>query len=268
MESVDASYYEPHTHYLSGLAYNLMVHTGIDGASTLAPFLDSVLYERPDDFPETSLLYQYCYWVIDQYFMESVEKYTQRLSEEIQKKEISDIAWKAAVKSCHESLKKNDCDELTYFWMEHRIGENNNKCIYFVDWLIEKESLPVYLDDAWSEYCEEILFDSDAFYNWQEKAARDMESVLMISRSSRKSLNGYLAEFNEYEMGRLTLPQWVQRHVYFRDYGCCGICGKDITDEVDWRTEGSDYYSYLTAPEDGGINDITNIQMQCRVCSE
>ncbi len=64
---------------------------------------------------------------------------------------------------------------------------------------------------------------------------------------------------------RVTIPCWVQRAVYFRDRGMCAICAADLSGVLAIGSEEN--YDHIVPLAAGGLNDVTNIQLLCRVCN-
>ncbi|WP_053914713.1 HNH endonuclease signature motif containing protein [Streptomyces sp. SCSIO 75703] len=64
---------------------------------------------------------------------------------------------------------------------------------------------------------------------------------------------------------RAKMPKWVQRAVYFRDRGMCAKCGRDLTGLV--NRFSSENFDHMIPLAQGGLNDVTNLQLLCSYCN-
>jgi HNH endonuclease len=64
---------------------------------------------------------------------------------------------------------------------------------------------------------------------------------------------------------RVTPPKWVKRAVFFRDRGRCVACRADLSGTLSTMSE--EEYDHIVPLADGGLNDVTNIQLLCRTCN-
>lgn len=64
---------------------------------------------------------------------------------------------------------------------------------------------------------------------------------------------------------RGSIPEWVKKAVYHRDRGCCTNCNTDLTGLITISNE--DHFDHIVPLAEGGINDITNIQLLCATCN-
>jgi hypothetical protein len=64
---------------------------------------------------------------------------------------------------------------------------------------------------------------------------------------------------------RATMPAWVQRAIFFRDRGLCVLCRCDLSGVL---SVGSiENYDHIVPLAQGGLNDVTNIQLLCQRCN-
>ncbi len=64
---------------------------------------------------------------------------------------------------------------------------------------------------------------------------------------------------------RVPIPNWVQRAVFYRDRGMCVLCHQDLSGLISiWCEEN---YDHIVPLAEGGLNDVTNIQLLCRACN-
>jgi 5-methylcytosine-specific restriction endonuclease McrA len=64
---------------------------------------------------------------------------------------------------------------------------------------------------------------------------------------------------------RVHIPEWVRRAVFFRDRGMCACCNTDLSGLVTTHTEK--HFDHIIPLAEGGVNDVTNIQLLCGVCN-
>ncbi|MEV1168142.1 HNH endonuclease signature motif containing protein [Nonomuraea sp. NPDC049784] len=64
---------------------------------------------------------------------------------------------------------------------------------------------------------------------------------------------------------RVRIPKWVKRAVFFREHGKCAICGKDLSGLLDALPQ--EQFDHVVPLADGGLNDVTNIQLLCQKCN-
>lgn len=64
---------------------------------------------------------------------------------------------------------------------------------------------------------------------------------------------------------RVRIPEWAKRTIKFRDHGYCVQCHKDISE---FRRNISDIHiDHIVPLAEGGLNDISNLQLLCEHCN-
>ena len=66
-------------------------------------------------------------------------------------------------------------------------------------------------------------------------------------------------------VARASIPTWARRAVYYRDRGKCVYCNKDLTGLV--AIQSYKHFDHIVPLAQGGINDVTNIQLLCAACN-
>lgn len=61
------------------------------------------------------------------------------------------------------------------------------------------------------------------------------------------------------------IPVWVKNAIYFRDRGKCCLCKKDLSGILSLSDELE--YDHIVPLKQGGMNDISNIQLLCKKCN-
>ncbi|MEQ9501423.1 MAG: HNH endonuclease signature motif containing protein [Deltaproteobacteria bacterium] len=64
---------------------------------------------------------------------------------------------------------------------------------------------------------------------------------------------------------RVSPPQWARRAVYFRERGRCAFCGVDLSGLS--SVYSSKHFDHIVPLAQGGINDVTNLQLLCGNCN-
>ncbi|GAB2727429.1 hypothetical protein GCM10027089_59070 [Nocardia thraciensis] len=64
---------------------------------------------------------------------------------------------------------------------------------------------------------------------------------------------------------RKKIPEWVQRAVFFRDQGHCTYCRRDLTGLM--HAMSGENYDHMVPLAEGGLNDVTNLQLLCNDCN-
>jgi hypothetical protein len=66
-------------------------------------------------------------------------------------------------------------------------------------------------------------------------------------------------------LSRAYIPEWARRAVYFRDRGMCASCNADLSGLV--SVESVEHFDHIIPLAQGGINDVTNLQLLCQNCN-
>jgi hypothetical protein len=163
---------------------------------------------------------------------------------------------------------------LLYHQIEHQS---------FKDWLSE-HSIPLTEaseDDAF-EYFQELRLEGPVeqlidrtvnevfFVMFGNRGAMALFNEMMASEMSDVTVKEEPSEFHERfkrdgVLHRAHIPSWVQNAVFFRDRGCCVLCGKNISGLVDIGSGKN--FDHIVPLGNGGLNDVTNIQLLCEHCN-
>ena len=258
MRNIEMSYYN--IYYYCNIADNFLTYCQnyIDWAPTGAQFTDSFFSEKPIDFSKYSALHSFCEFVVKQLVHEETYKKLEEIQSEYDRLEnISDrqerllIAFNFGGQSGN--VKKLEIDRLfDYFNIKHE---------YFFDYLLTNNFS--YIEDAYNEFVE---FDSDVD-DITLRLSREMFYILFQNRRFLLKFNLYLANSNTYCIERCTIPQWVKRAVIYRDRGRCIKCGMDLSSQFDVVDERGIHFDHIIPLHNGGINDVSNIQLLCQHCN-
>ncbi len=64
---------------------------------------------------------------------------------------------------------------------------------------------------------------------------------------------------------RVHVPDWCKTAVFHRDKGRCGYCGSDLT--LIFNIETKKHFDHIVPLAEGGLNDVSNIQLLCSKCN-
>jgi hypothetical protein len=153
----------------------------------------------------------------------------------------------------------------------------------FTEWLQDAgKSFDIADDDDIYEYYSELRLDGsfdslldravdEAFYvTFANRRLLLNFNVMMSRQIDDKELDEVPEECLSLFAGRgmlrrCPLPQWVKDAVFFRDRGRCVFCRCDLSGLI---TVGSDKnFDHVVPLAQGGLNDVTNIQLLCDVCN-
>ncbi len=121
-----------------------------------------------------------------------------------------------------------------------------------------------YLDVAaqYTEYLEE------RYYDVVESIKRKVLYLLFQNRTFLMKFNIFMSDVIPGKSERKNMPQWVKRAVFYRDNGKCVMCQKDLSGLIDVEEEYEKQFDHIVPLEEGGLNDIFNIQLMCSCCNQ
>jgi len=168
-------------------------------------------------------------------------------------------------------------EALTYYGIKHTP---------FQDWLKEhdKDFLQATDDDV-SDYYLDLRLEGE-FDSLLEKAVQEVFFVIFQNRQLLLLFNEMIArqvadvqlndltdlddEYKDYfaspgMLKRVNIPKWVKRAVHYRDRGLCTICHCDLSGTL--NISNREHYDHIVPLAQGGLNDVSNIQLLCQDCN-
>lgn len=140
--------------------------------------------------------------------------------------------------------------------------------------------------DACYEYFQDMRW-TQIYEDLMQRISDEVFYVMFTNRVALQGLHEYLAfyvkqcepEFFEEDhpdlircfsgsgkLKRTKIPKWARRAVFFRDRGICTKCKKDISGLLDrFNVEN---YDHMVPLANGGLNDVTNLQLLCESCNK
>jgi hypothetical protein len=122
------------------------------------------------------------------------------------------------------------------------------------------------LEDAFDDYLVQ-LWIGDKYEDVVDKIAEEMFYILFLNRDFLLYFNHYMSRTHGANFSRIHMPEWVKRAVFYRDRGRCVLCGKDLSGQLAISGEKEIHYDHMVPLEQGGMNDVTNIQLLCSSCN-
>lgn len=243
-------------YYYCGILNNVIEYQQEEFLTKLWEFSHVYLEKVPEKYNKESVLLLFCRWAVKSIMEEDMEEELAELKQLIE-----------------ESADKNEKALEKVFWnngvyfsfeveraIEHYYGKSNHFC----EWLLE-ETYDL-LEDAFDDYLVQ-LWIGDKYENVVDKIAEEMFYILFMNRDFLLYFNHYMSRTHEVNFSRIHMPEWVKRAVFYRDRGRCVLCGKDLSGQLAISGEREIHYDHMVSLEQGGMNDVTNIQLLCSSCN-
>lgn len=249
------------TYYFCSIAQYLMEESDLDFARTLAEFTDPISGQARIDFPKESYLHCFVGFIVERILFEQ-NKY---MAEEIEEA-INESGYNKVIFGEHKVFQRKCLgDNYRYTTFELAILHYHGTIEQMKQWVAKnvEENQFEYLDVAvkYTEYLE------DNYYDVIDNIKRDVLYLLFQNRTFLMHFNIFMSDVFEGKSTRKYLPQWVKRAVFYRDNGRCVMCQKDLSGLIDVEEDYEKQFDHIVPLEQGGLNDISNIQLMCRDCN-
>lgn len=206
-------------------------------------------------FRKYSLLHDYCEWVIRQNVWDEEVNIVDVIREE------------------HKHKASFGTDGA--LWIDRAINfycKPKEKCD-FLSWVETSSPKPIEqledyeVDDLRYDYLQELQLCSEEYDTCVRQLTQEMFYILFQNREFLYNFNSGLAAYNQSENKRISIPQWAQRAVFFRDHGYCVFCGQDLSGTLHITGDREIHYDHIIPLDAGGMNDISNLQLSCQKCN-
>lgn len=259
MRKLEMEYFN--TYYFCSLIQYLIEDAGIDYARTLAEFTDLIGGSVRIDFSKESYLHSFVEFVVERVLYEQNKYMASDIECAIDKDGFAKV-----IKEKHKVFYGNCLDEYKYTTFELAIIHYHGSVEKIRDWIADNISDDEFdcLDVAsrYTEYLEENYYDT------VESLKREVLYLLFQNRTFLMKFNIFMSDVIPGKSERKYLPQWVKRAVFYRDNGKCVICQKDLSGLIDVEEEYQKQFDHIVPLENGGMNDISNIQLMCSCCNQ
>lgn len=280
-------------YYYCNVVSNIIQYQTEKFLVNLSEFSHSYIESIPEKYQKESILVLFCQWAAGNIMEEDMYDDIKSLNQQIEKinsqgnKDLcnnTDIDTlhdffdlKDENKKYHGLLKKykqpkkqniiraiwSEGDEYTLqidralkFYFDHKPQ--------FTEWLLDSDE--ELMEDSLYEYLGELKL-TGWYEAVMEKIAYEMFYILFLNREFLLKFNEYMACTHENEYLHVYTPKWVERAVFHRDRGKCAFCGRDLTSVYSIMEERGVHYDHIVSLEQGGINDISNLQLLCDKCN-
>lgn len=255
---VQIEYFE--TYYYANIVQNILENTirhGMDYLRNLNDWHEDdevELFLQP--FPKISVLHEFSYFII-----------ASTMYEQCVNLELDHIVSKPK----------------SQLWVDHALRHYGIFTQGFRNWLQDKGiSLDGLTKDHILYYYEDLEVNGE-IHKLLTQISNEVFYILFGNRQVLANLNEYISgvvqnlEKSNLEpehkkllkkdgvLNRVHIPEWVRKAVFFRDRGMCTCCNKDLSGLITVKT--LKHFDHIIPLANGGINDVTNIQLLCEACN-
>jgi hypothetical protein len=153
----------------------------------------------------------------------------------------------------------------------------------FVEWLSEQgKTFEQSDEDDVYEYCDDLLLAGP----WEDLVTQISQEVFFILFLNRRILQAFNEEMaselsavrildleepdrewlrKDGVLKRVSPPTWASTAVFHRDRGLCALCFRDLTGLI--NVSGDPHCDHIVPLAQGGLNDVTNLQLLCKECN-
>lgn len=249
------------TYYFCSIIQFLIEDSGIEYASTLAEFTDPMGECEREDFPKESYLHRFVEFVVERILFEQ-NKY---MASDIESAIDSD-GYASVINGNHKVFCVDSLEDYKFTTYELAIMHYHGCAEKMKNWIKKNinESEFEYLDVAvqYTNYLE------DNYYDVIENIKKEVLYLLFQNRTFLMNFNIFMSDVLSGKSLRRNMPQWVKRAVFFRDNGKCVMCQKDLSGLIDVEEKYEKQFDHIVSLENGGLNDISNIQLMCSCCNQ
>jgi len=260
----EMQYFE--TYYIANIVTNLIegAFSRFEFLGLTSEFFDNDKGKFLEAFPKYSALHKYIGWAIDTYNYEDLTQ------DEMQR-----------VLSGQQKL-----------WVDMALKHHGFEDESFDDYLEEKNKTikAANLDDI-TEYLDELRLRG-VYEELLDKIGEEVFFILFINRGLLESFNSIISQYiseirledidevfededpilyskafkEDGVLQRCNIPKWARKAVFYRDRGKCSSCHKDLTGIINLTTNKN--FDHIIPLAQGGINDVTNLQLLCEQCNK
>ncbi len=173
--------------------------------------------------------------------------------------------------------------EPTLLPIEAELRANNIGHDTFVNWLADQgKTFAAATDDDVYEYFQDLRI-SEEFDTLLERSVDEVFTLMFHDRQCLLIFNEIIArwigdlEVDDLQgderarfdqpgvLKRVAVPRWARNAVEHRDRGLCTLCHRDLTGQI--NIGNTAHLDHIVPLAQGGLNDITNLQLLCDECN-
>ena len=257
MRNIEMSYYN--IYYYCNIIDNLLHYftENMEWARTGAQFTEPYFENEVPNFSKYSALHEFCFFAVRVLLNEDAEQSLEivqaRYDELSEEKNKAKRLRKAFQFDEDHSDGKIEIDRMLSFLAP--------KAETFRSFLLDGECKCI--PDDYMDF----VFANGDIEDALIQMSRELFYVLFQNRDFLFRFNTYMARANPTTIERCSIPWWVKRAVKFRDHGRCVYCGVDLSGIIDCEDAGAVHYDHIVSLHEGGLNDVSNIQLMCKKCN-
>lgn len=257
MRNLKMSYYN--VYYYCNIIDNLLHYftEDINWVTTGAQFTEPFFEGKVEDFPKYSALHQFCDFAVRVLMQEDAELSLDKIEEKYNSLQSeSDKAKRLRMAFNYDREHVGYCLEV-----DHLLAISGKKCETFFEYLLSAN-----FDYMIDSYVDFVTFNGDVD-EAVEQLSKELFYILFQNREFLQRFNYYLASANPERIKRCNIPAWVKRAVMHRERGKCAFCRSELSGLIDCEDTASVHYDHIVPLKEGGLNDVSNIQLLCRKCN-
>jgi hypothetical protein len=175
-------------------------------------------------------------------------------------------------------------DKSSELWVDQALRHHGLESPGFRNWLREQDVTADKInEDHIADYHNELYLSGD-LEDLIEQLTDEVFFVLFANRALLARLNEYVAGVVGHftpdassagheewlaadgRVKRARIPEWAKNAVFFRDRGMCVQCLTNLSGLLTAQTD--DNFDHIVPLKEGGINDVTNLQLLCGTCNK
>jgi hypothetical protein len=247
------------TYYFCSVIQYIIEDSSWDYLRTLAEFTDPLSECEREDFPKESYLHCFVDFAVERILFEQ-NKY---MASDIE----SAIETDGFNKVIHNNHKVFYNSGYKYTTFELAIIHYQGCIEKMEDWI----AINVKSDDKFEALEVSSRYTSyleDNYYNVIESIKNEVVYLLFQNREFLMNFNIFISDVLPGKSERRNIPLWVKRSVKYRDRCKCVMCQKDLSGIMDVEENYENQYDHIVPLEEGGLNDISNMQLMCSKCNQ
>ena len=230
----------------------------MDYARTLSEFTDPLSECEREDFPKESYLHRFVEFAVERILFEQNKYMAIDVESAIDKDRFENV-----INKNHEVFYRYGYKYTTF---ELAIMHYQGCIEKMEDWIAknikpeEFESLDVAA--RYTNYLE------DNYYDVIDSIKNEVVYLLFQNREFLMHFNVFMSDALSGKSDRKYVPSWVKSAVKYRDKCKCVCCQKDLSGIMDVEEYREKQYDHIVPLEEGGLNDVSNMQLMCERCNQ